>query len=315
MNILVEQDPETKKYILRFNASLYKESNCFRFVWYKLFRGLTPSNQQGSYFAGYGNAVHRALKLHYSKKPFQECVEAALNYFSKFAVPKSAWQNHAHLVNCITQYVDFYKKEGDLLIPKTINGELLLEKTFAIRFFKTDLVEVLLCGTMDMIAEFASLNVIADTKTRSLKKVNDYKIAEYLNSYNLSSQMMFYKFAYRLMYPGQDADNLINGVFLDEENRNKFKRSDIISYSDRQMLKFEEGLRGKITHLVNEFEHYLGSEDKEKSLEHIFQQNFTCCSQFCDFLPICSTQEESSVETVIETLYQAKLYDPLVFQN
>lgn len=300
---VIEKDPTTGTYILRFDASLYMQSNCLRYVKHRLFHGL--SSERKDFKMEYGTAFHKALAKHYSGGSTQDVVTAAVNHYALVDVPDGDFRNSAHLVNCLLQYIEFHRGK-DLLQPIKVADEWLLEIPFALCLYKTNRVEVLLSGTMDMIANYLGQRVVTDHKTTSLTQVDNY-----LNSYSMSPQLMTYVYAYKRKFPDQGISALINGIFLNKTNKNTFKRSDVISFSDTTLKKYENHLLRTVAEIVKDFESFLDGNTEA------FPCNFTCCEKkfgSCEYLPICLQDNEGDAESIATQQFSQRTYNPLLFQ-
>lgn len=303
MNLAIQRDPTSGKYILHVDASLYKVSACSRKVWYTLFRGLRKQGK--SHIMDFGTAFHKFAQAHYAGIPLEAAMKIATDYFSTVPVPDGDWRHLGSLVNVIMQYHKQYAG-SDLLRAK---DSASLEAKFAYPFYQTDKCEVLLCGTIDMIGSYAGRSVIVDHKTTSITGVETY-----LNSYQLSPQLMMYKFIYEKLF-GVDRDIgcLINGVFLGRTGKNTFQRSEIFDFTPSQMHNFEHHLLDTIMKIVSAF------ESLEEGLEDVaFLQNFTCCDEKygqCQFTPLCQTDSPDDREMVIANSFTTTEYNPLRFQE
>lgn len=306
MTLTIRQDPTTMRYVLMYNASLHKDSNCLRKVWFTAFEGLTQEAKD--FKMEYGTAYHKAMKVHYSGGTDEEAVQAAIEHYSNVEAGDD-WRSLGHLVACLTQYFNYYKT--DLLRADVAgDGKHFLELTFAVPFHQTSLVDVLLCGTIDMRGRYMGQRVIVDHKTTSLSQVDSY-----LASYRCSPQLMMYKFIHEKLFPGEPVQCLINGIFLNRTSKNSFKRSDIINFTTNQMQNFELHLLKRIKAVVESFEKYL---EVGKGLEFgMFTPNYTCCEEkfgSCQFLPLCLAETEGDAESLKSANFVNRVYDPLAFQ-
>lgn len=313
MTLLVEQTP-SGKYILRYNASLLKESNCLRKVWFILFRGLVPSDGDRDFKMDYGTAFHKALRHYYAGGSLDQCIKQAFDYYSKSTIPESDWRSTSHLINCIMQYAAHWKRAGDLLVPDMApNGEPMLEISFQYPFYSTPTTDVLLSGTIDFKGTYANaFKVIVDHKATSLLQKEIY-----LNSYVQSPQLMTYKMIYEMLFPGEQVQCLINGIFLKSSNKNDFMRSQLIDFTAHQITQHRDHLYDTVRVVVDKFEEWLHTKT-DKEVNRLFRENYTCCDQkygMCQYLPICMASTSEDQEGIIETSYAKRIYDPSKFQS
>jgi len=304
----LQQDPATKRYILRFNASLYKESNCLRKVYYRAVEGLT---QEGKDFKmEYGTAFHKALRLRYDGGDLQAQCKVALDHYMSVDCGED-WRSSAHLLNCITQYDIAYK--ADMVQPLTLpDGTRALEITFSIPFYRNKWIEVLLCGTIDMIGRYLGQVVIVDHKTTSLSQADSY-----LASYRTSPQLMVYELACGIILPNVVQGSVINGIFLSKTNKNTFKRSEVISFSDSQKRRFEIGLRGRIALIADNLAKHIDNSATQESLDELLNCNYTCCEETlgqCSFVGLCACDSEADATSLKSLNFVNRIYDPLTFQ-
>ena len=309
------------KYIMRMDASLYKKSNCHRYIWFRLIRGLVEGEGQKDFKIEYGTAFHKGLALWYSGKPLEQCLDAAFNHYNQDDIfkPDSDYRNTAHLILCFRQYADYYKKEGETLTPLYRNGNPVLEISFAYPYYSTPLVDVVMCGTIDFRGVFGgSIPVIVDHKT-----TGSYYPETFLDSYCISPQLMMYKMIWELLFPAEDVQCMVNGIFLRKSNKNEFRRSLPIEFSPYTMERFKDGLYHTVQHIVEGFQRYLATRIQGRSgqniVEDFFIPNYTECDGkfgMCEFLPLCLAGGNTSDEDgIAETHYQQRVYDPSEWQK
>lgn len=308
--LTLQRDEATGRYVMLYNASLHKESNCLRKVWFRMLRGLGSGTKD--FKMEYGTAFHKALELYYGgEKDVAVISKVAFQHYAnpEIYIPDNDFRSVAHLVNCIMQYVAFWSGECDQLKPIVADGKAQLERPFSLPLLRTELVDVLAVGTIDMIATMYGQRIIVDHKTTSMSQIESY-----LNSYVMSPQLMMYKMNHDLLFPDNPLDGcVINGIFLSKSNKNTFRRSQVFPFSDNQIANFRMQLVAKVTDIVVAFERAI----KTGRVEH-FMQNFSCCEEkfgMCSYLPVCSTQNDEDVESIIATNYTAKTYNPLKFRD
>ena len=292
------------RYILRIDASSYRESTCDLRFYFTTVRGLR--NNHMNHKMEYGTAYHKALEKFYATGDRTAAMNMALEHYSnpEIVVPETDWRTAGHLATCLTQYFDNYS-EVDGLVVEQHNGEPLLEMKFAYPFYTNGTVDVLLCGTIDFIGKYFGQNIICDHKSTAITSVD-----RYLDSYRMSTQLMAYTMVLRKLFPDRNYQAIINGIFLSRSNKNKFQRSAILDFSQDRMEKFEEHL----TNTVIDFADLIAKGIKTNTIP--FLPNFNCCETkfgMCRFADICNSGEHS--ETIIDNEYYTKLYDPLQFQT
>lgn len=311
MNITVQRNPENNKYVMMFDASVYKTSNCARRLWYNMFRGLTTEGKD--FKMEYGTAFHKALEVFYDGGTMDQMVQVAINHYMSpdIHIPDSEWRSPAHLANCVMQYYNLYKPADFLRPMRDKDGKIMTERRFSFPFIQTKYCEVLLTGTIDMLAYYMDFPCIVDHKTTSLTQVDTY-----LATYELSPQLMMYRSVYDAWFPeSPEMGCVINGIFLSKSNRNNFKRSPIINYTKEHLECFKRHLRLRVMEIIEVFESALANEiDPEEQ----FLQNFTCCEEkygMCAFTPVCLQPTKMDRESIIANTFTTRVYDPRKFQT
>lgn len=305
MNLSTQRDEKTGKYILYFDASLYKSSSCLRKVYYTLIRGL---RREGKYHKmEYGTAFHKYLQAFYEGQSLEAAMKLATDHYASIVVPDSDWRHIGHLVNTIMQYDKEYRG-GDML--RAVDSTRTLEAKFAYPFYQTSKVEVLLCGTIDMIGLLGNRKVIVDHKTTSIMGADSY-----LNSYQLSPQLMVYRLIYDRLFPNDDVGCLINGIFLSKTGKTKFQRSMIFEYTKQQIKNLELHLLSTVKHIVNEFEIMLNQQQLKP--ENFMCSYISCDEKFgqCQFSSVCLVDNDEDKESVIANEFVIKQYNPLKFSD
>ena len=300
-----------KRYIVKLDASLYSQSACARRMYYLGARGLVYDTK--SYKMEYGTAFHKALQEYYTTGDTKKAIAVALEHYCQpdNIVPDSDFRDAGHLAATLHQYFTNYEKLDGLKADIGDDGPLL-EQRFAIPY-DTDgeRIDVVLCGTIDMIGTFNGMPVLVDHKTTSLTAVD-----RYLDSYYNSPQMMMYTMIYKHLFPDEDRAVVINGIFLSRSGRNKFQRSTLITFPQHVLVEFEHHVRETVVAFMSGLRRVIDYSEEE---EQVFLPNFTCCqTKFgeCNFAPVCTTPRADDRETLINTLFSTtNTYDPLNFQK
>ncbi len=292
------------RYILRIDASSYRESTCDLKFYYTTVRGLR--NNHMNHKMEYGTAYHKALEEFYSSGDKTTALNRALEHYSnpEIVVPETDWRTSGHLANCLNQYFENYAEIDGLVVDRHM-GEPLLEMKFAYPFYTNGTVDVLLCGTIDFLGTYFGENIICDHKSTAVTAID-----RYLNAYRMSTQLMAYTMVLRKLFPDRNYQAIINGIFLSRSGKNKFQRSAILDFSADRMEKFENHLTQTVKNFADNIR--LGLEKNMIP----FLPNFNCCETkfgMCKFANVCNAGEHA--EVVIENEYYTKLYNPLEFQT
>jgi len=308
--MILTKDPTSGRYILKVDASIYKEMDCARYIMLKLIYGFQQPSAGKNPVMEYGTAGHKFLQARYEGKPFDEQLQLATTHFSQpeIVVSETDWRNMGHLVGTLVGYDTFYKQNGELLKVSKC------EHRFTLPFFKTDLVEVLLCGTVDLIGTWQGQPVIVDHKFTSAW--NQY---EYLAEYDLSPQLMIYKSVVDRLY-GVSHGCMVNGIFISAKAPAKFKRSDPIQFSEEQITGLLADFKMKVMTIVSGLEDMIrnpGASDSTKT----FKPNYCACikrygekASPCNYTMLCKQPSFAESVAMAESCFEMKEYDPTTHQ-
>lgn len=332
MSTTTETQPPTKP-IIFLDASALKESDCLRRLIYIIHYGFNKfgSNKFLNYKAGYGSAFHRALEYWYKlpqevrhnkqeAHPHQlKAIELAVNYYEPFTryVPAEnvrEFRTQDHLINSILAYFERYTGTADLIEPIS----LLQETKFDIPYYGCAEFELHLTGTIDLIASFMGQEIFVDHKTTSAWGAPK----DYFNEYKLSVQMMFYSWILQKLV-GRRLPCMINGVFLKKQGAKSIRfdganleRSPLITFTDEQMMEFDEWVITKIDRIVEWLGDYFCSEKVEGAFPKP-PPNFPSCTggkfSNCAYFHACSLTPELQ-DSVLRTWEQYR-YNPLTFSE
>ena len=307
--MMLERDAVTGKYILRIDASLYKETDCLRYVLYKLIYGYSTNSGMVTKEAKmeYGTAGHKFLQARYDGKSLEEQLAAAHEHFSdpSIVVADSEWRNIGHLTNTLVTYDMYYKQNGDHITPTAT------EQRFMYPFYKTDKVEVLVCGTADLRGEYFQQGAaIIDHKFTAAW--NKY---EYLGEYDLSVQLMLYKWICDKLF-NADHGCMINGIFISKVKPASFMRSDLLRFSSEQIGCMVAHLRSKVIAIVEALEYMLAYNSDE-----LFTPNYCACikrygekASPCAYTMLCKQPRMEEAIAIADSMFEKKSYNPMLFQ-
>lgn len=316
--IAVEYDPEAKKYRILLDASAYTRSACDRNLFYVLIKGLASPNKDHK--MEYGTAVHHALGHYYKHKRHTitteeikrlqgEALSKGLEHFLQpdIIVPEEDYRNISHLINCVGQYFGTY--ELDPIEAFVVSGVAMVEQRFAVPFYVDNYVEILLAGTIDLVAYYINQLIIIDHKSTAATSPTWF-----LREYELSSQLMMYVFVFSKLFPSlvdeyYSIGAMINGIFLRKSGTNDFRRSDVFHFRKEQLEMFEQHLKITAKHLAEAFREWLSSHGSKS-----FIQNFTqCYTHFgCPFVEICKAGDIEREELIRK--FELRKYNPLTHQ-
>lgn len=301
---------------LMFDASLFKESDCLRRVKHTAFDGLRKQDPEIP--IEYGSAFHKFAAEYHTSGNLSLGMKLAKEYWNdKFELyPMSndkEWRTLNHMqMTCFDYSIRYPFSTDSFRILQDKNGKHLVEQRFAWPYKvipELDL-EIVLCGTIDAIASYpvSSSIVIGDHKTTAVWDKSDY-----LEGYMLSPQMMLYKMILKLLANKfligdlairlANAGCMINGIFI-QKTKVEFQRSEIIDYTEKQLLEFKELLDERIFRVIWSIRN------------NTWRKNITACETpygRCKFFKLCSAPDDGTVEMLIENKYTKSDYNPLLF--
>ncbi len=196
-----------------------------------------------------------------------------------------------------------------------VHAEPLVELKFCLKYKETDTVIILLAGTIDDICKWNEAYIIRDYKTTSV-----WDHDEYFRSYELSCQLMFYRFILNL-YGQQYPDSvlatiakgrvgaMIRGVFIKSgKDVPTFKDSQVFIYKDREMTEFKTLLDTLINRIIQML------DNKATPLRE-GMLNGACETVYgkCGFFSSCSAIDEIAGQHYLRHNFLQKPYDPLSF--
>lgn len=299
---------------LLIDVSLIKESNCLRRFHYLHDKGLTARN--GIYKMEYGSAGHEYLKHRYrnllpdrsnAEKVHEEAVELAFDYYVNVTVPEDDWRTIDHLISVLGIY-HIQAIQGQEPQVADFDGKKGVELKFGWPYkrieLENELIEVILCGTIDLILK----NPLGGFMFMDHKFTSVWDKKGYLSSYNLSPQMAFYsRILRKLLKLDYNPSAIINTFFIKKPSiKNPFdlvdiQQSDVITFPHTIMSDFVDYFNAMIESMI------------KASIDKKYTPNFACCETKygkCQFFGGCQIEfEEDRVEYFNSTMKQRK-YDP-----
>jgi hypothetical protein len=232
--------------------------------------------------------------------------------YTKVIVPEDDFRDIGHLVKTCGLYADFYSNDAFVPFVSKRDSTPTVELPFSFPLVVTDDVELIACGTIDAIGKYDGISCFTDIKTTSV-----WNKKSYLESYALSHQMMFYRWALdklaKEIFPDTFGEfaNLpcfIDGVFLSKAGA-FMERSNLITFSDYQMWQFEKCLEDYTARLLTMVR-----------TNHFSRNGFlngSCETKYgkCRFFNICSQTTEEGCEFSKNSDYKVRVYNPLDFRT
>ncbi len=326
--------PTTNRTTILLDPSALKESSCILRLHNILVSGY---RKEGGNFNDieFGSAFHayrrtfdtlshdRDFKAKFDDSQEREtftqilAVKAGLDYWDK--VPRVTKWNKKYLdrkflENTLREYYNYYKLHGDEYEVVTIGGKPLVELRIPYPYYVTPEgdVEVILCGTIDRIIRHRSLGFYAseDYKTTAL-----WDKSKFFTAYQLSTQMLAYKFMireYAKLYPASVLDSVasnlkcvINGIFH-SANGVMFERSEPYNFSDDKLAEFEIGLMRVVERLVE-----VVREPNKLYREGMLNSSCEKVYGACGFAEACAAESEEERRFIMNEKFVRVPYSPL----
>lgn len=282
----------------------------------------------------YGTAGHKFIHSYMATKDIQAARKVAFLFFMSkcLKVPANDFRTLDHLNSTTQAYTIQYPIETEPLKPDLIKGEPALELPFQQpleMFFDPTTYEelytalaranmkIVLAGTVDLKGTYFGDSCISDHKFTAM-----WREEQYIDGFRLNIQTMFYSWVWRkLGLSNIWLPLLMNVIFLKNPTmRSKdpvtkrlvpntkwtganFKRSDLITFTDEMMEKFESWLLTKLKEIIHC--HTVNS----------FPQNFTACETVfgpCKFRQFCISKPH--VHSVIANNFLSRKYEPWTWQ-
>jgi len=299
---------------LMIDVSLIKNSNCLREVNYSHNHGFT--SKHGTYKMEYGSAGHEYMKIWYSnvltaENPYeyhQQGLSAAMAKYVDCEVPEDDFRQLDHLLMVLQMYNAYVSNlgDGDFKPAVNENGEALVELPFALPYGKTPKkgIEVIICGTTDMIIEYNGRLGFVDHKITAL-----WGEDQFLRSFILSPQLFFYaKVIKKLMNLNYYPTAFINGIFLKKGTQKEpyrvcsIKRSEPIEISPMLAKEFNTFFDEKIAAIMKAVD------------DEYYPPNFNCCTKIygqCSFTKACQLEFDEDRVDVLKSTMKQREYNPL----
>lgn len=316
-----ESISKDNKLIIMLDASACKESSCALRLFNIVIGGYTGKVQAND--IEFGSAFHK-FKARFrieGKDGFGKGVQEAQEYFSKtpmYVKPMKKYLDIKFLVNACICYATTYENDSfELLIE---NEKPFIELPFCFPVYVDDLVEILVCGTIDEIGKFKNgIYSIEDLKTTSM-----WNVDEYLEAYRLSPQLYFYRWTirqYALAKPNSlmatiDQSELgchINGVFFKGKDKPiEYKRGDVMLFKEKELKEFELLLNKTIVKLI-EIAHDWIETGNTPLREGLL--NGACSTVYgpCKFAVACGATDDETRNIIMQQSFTQKFYNPLSF--
>jgi len=306
---------------ININASMLKNTNCFRRTWLDVIKGYKePLNTNDIEF---GSAFHLFKSTLTQTGDQQTALAAARDYYARpmTIAPKKDYMTVNYLMSVCMDYYLKYKNDTFQTIINLAGNKHLCELKFEWPYYEDDEVQVMLCGTIDDICQGRNTCVAI----RDFKTTSSYDTEKYFAPYELSTQLHFYLNALHLYgkkFPNTIFGELvkkpigcfIDGVFLRGKTQPpEFRRSKMYIYTPERMLEFNLLLATVVAKIVAQVKSYSKLEELPPREGMI---NNACSSNFgCKYLGACSSPDQISFNHILNNNFIQKEYDPLSFHD
>jgi len=304
------------KQVINIDASCLSSAGCVLALKRNVIDGYREKATKANMI--YGSGVHKYIDTMYKTGGnIKAAREAAMAVFNKpKIVPKTqqwlADERH-FFVTCYNYWEDCISKDTlfeTLMLP---DGLPATEVNFSYKLLETETVIVNAEGTIDRIGKIKNgCYCIRDFKTTA-----QYNKEEYLAGYRLSRQLRFYSLFMKWMALNHPTSVLgqigatrlgccIDGIFLKgKATDNEYASSDMIMYSDEDLMEFQQCLMQVVNHLVM----CVGANEFPR--EGIV--NNTCYGEYnCKYVNVCP--HNTTVQNVLLARdFIVTPYEPLKF--
>ena len=310
---------------INIDATSLRASAC-SFEWYsKVVSGYR--NPLVSADIVYGVAVHKFIdtmfKTSGNLRAAKEATQKAFNVPKVVDPKKKHMENWSHVFATCLDYWDRLAKEQDFEILQLPNGEPATEVTFRFKYRTVGDVTFWLCGTMDKIGKFkGGIYAIGDYKTTSA-----WDKRKYLTSYELSTQLRFYRLALKWMALNEPESMLGKigatnvGVFVDAlfikpvAAENEYARTVVETFSEMEMVEFERLLQERLDKFAYTISTcHTSNNTIRPNREGLI--NGSCQKLYgkCDFWNVCKNDSVVG-QVLLNRDFIVKPYDPLHFND
>ena len=325
-----QYNQETGKRQVFIDASALKNSSCFRNLWWSIFEGYQGSNDKNHKLA-FGSAIHIFLEDYYIGKSIKDSINRAIEYYKPYNetldVTPREFRTVSNLIRICKAYAEEYgtaahiwETEKAIEPLKDIDGKPLVEYKFAIPIWANEHFDLLLSGTIDLVATYHGYPcVLIDHKTTAMA-MND----KFFDNYDWDIQPMLYCKVWKEANKLEEFPHfVINGVFCKKptEKGEKsgifdgvlFKRSSLISYSNDQMVEFDKWLCKKLHNIIAN----LSLISENPKFDPAIDYNMAACKTVygdCKYFKVCSLPKENQ-SIKLDISFIKHHYNPLKFRD
>lgn len=233
----------TDKPTYYLNATALGKSACWRRYYYTTILGMVEHRRKPH--IEYGVAFHKFAANWRNTGDFQDSVAIAMEHLMApdllaLSDEERKFYTPSHLAQTCYDYAKNYKDDLFSIYRSKKDNQALVEQKFAWPIYEDDSLRILGSGTIDALGTYGTSRCFLDIKTSAV-----WKVTEYLDSYRLSTQMLFYRTMLDKIAKAYDNKELsdmsclIDGVFISAKGPTKFIRSEpLIEFNPRILETF-----------------------------------------------------------------------------
>ena len=316
----------SEKTLVILDASAMSQSGCILRLFRTVVEGYRP--KLNTNVIEFGSSFHLFRKIFREKSDvgLAEGINIAKEYFTTVPmveVPNKKYLTPVFLMRICIEYAEKYAKDSfkPIWVDTEKGREPLLELKFAFPYYVDDEMEILIAGTIDEIGKKKNGIVsLVDAKTTAM-----WDIKSYFQSFELSPQLRFYKWAlfkYAEAYPESFVAQLcsdiigcqIDGIFYKGADKEvEYKRSDVMLFQDDPKMKeFDRLVAQKVVQLIEAIK-WWKNHNKTPMREGML--NGSCQTKYglCNFFTSCSAVDETTRNVILDYNFIKKPYNPLLF--
>lgn len=326
----MEPTQSQPKIDIYFDASLLKDSSCFRRIWWRTVGGYRPGNslRADNYKAGFANAVHYFMQDWYLGMSPKDAVIRGMKYYEQFN-DKINWtdfefRSTANFLKICLAYAKQYKdRTEDFQILQNMQDQKIIEYKFSIPIWENEKYRLILAGTVDLVCAYQGYPILlVDHKLDSMSKTEK----SFFRQFDMDIQTMMYSKVYKDKLGLEEYPPvMINGIFCKKPTKKSqdaglydgvvFERSPIIQYSKEDMDGFEDWLTNKINVLCFWLEKI--TKENLKPSQMPVHERAACKINFgglCEYFDVCKLPPMFH-EAKLNGSFKDEKYNPLTFRD
>lgn len=311
---------QKRKLVFLDASSLGNYGNCPRALYYNNYLGLRINNLVSAPLH-FGSCYHIFAEHYIKSGDFTLALSKAQAAFAAVRMEQSKLFKHldaGFLANvCLTAQRFMDEKQFEFLSVTDPLGvtRWLCEIKFVEPLIVKPGIAILMSGTADMCIKYrGGQYVIADWKT-----TNSVDIDKYLASYNLSAQLLAYRWFIWIKskkYPrsiyakmGDKIGTQIFAIATSAPKMGEVTKSEVFTFSEDHILAFDKALRRRAEMLLDHLE-----KEEVPPMEGLLTGE--CAPKFgmCQYVPLCNAVSDEHRDGIMSQRYICKPYNPLEFR-